>query len=71
MRLFVRETCGFTTSSAVNTEVFTRACWCGGARWRGQAAMRISVSSWATSDEDVDVSLESILRIAEDARPRN
>src|SRR5208283_1741056 len=27
-------------------------CWCGGSTWRGRAAMRISVSSWATTDED-------------------
>jgi glutamate/tyrosine decarboxylase-like PLP-dependent enzyme len=45
-------------------------CWCGGTQWQGQAAMRISVSSWATTDEDVDLSLEAILRIAEAARPR-
>ncbi len=36
-------------------------CWCGGTTWRGRAAMRISVSSWATSDEDVERSLEAIL----------
>ena len=29
-------------------------CWCGGTRWHGQAAMRISVSSWATTDDDVE-----------------
>ena len=29
-------------------------CWCGGTIWQGQAAMRISVSSWATTHEDVD-----------------
>ena len=39
-------------------------CWCGGTEWRGQAAMRISVSSWATTEEDVDRSLAAILRIA-------
>jgi glutamate/tyrosine decarboxylase-like PLP-dependent enzyme len=39
-------------------------CWCGGTEWRGQAAMRISVSSWATTVEDVDRSLTAILRIA-------
>ena len=41
-------------------------CWCGGTRWRGRAAMRISVSSWATTDEDVERSLGAILRIAGD-----
>lgn len=40
-------------------------CWCGGASWRGHAVMRISVCSWATTDEDVERSLTAILRAAE------
>jgi glutamate/tyrosine decarboxylase-like PLP-dependent enzyme len=40
------------------------ACWCGGTVWHGRAAMRISVSSWATTDADVDRSLEAMVRIA-------
>ncbi len=43
-----------------------RTCWCGGTRWQGRGAMRIAVSSWATTEEDVDRSLEAILRIAAD-----
>jgi glutamate/tyrosine decarboxylase-like PLP-dependent enzyme len=39
-------------------------CWCGGTRWQSHVAMRISVSSWATTEEDVDSSLEAILGIA-------
>jgi len=39
-------------------------CWCGGTEWQGRTAMRISVSSWATSDADVERCLEAILRIA-------
>jgi glutamate/tyrosine decarboxylase-like PLP-dependent enzyme len=39
-------------------------CWCGGTVWQGQTAMRISVSSWATTDEDVEISLEAMVRIA-------
>lgn len=39
-------------------------CWCGGTVWRGRAAMRISVSSWATTEGDVEQSLSAILRIA-------
>jgi glutamate/tyrosine decarboxylase-like PLP-dependent enzyme len=39
-------------------------CWCGGTVWQGRAAMRVSVSSYATSDEDVERSLEAILRAA-------
>lgn len=43
-------------------------CWCGGTRWRGRAAMRISVSSWATTDDDVEQSLAAIIRVAEAVR---
>ena len=39
-------------------------CWCGGTVWHGRAAMRISVSSWATTDADIEQSLEAIVRIA-------
>jgi glutamate/tyrosine decarboxylase-like PLP-dependent enzyme len=43
-------------------------CWCGGTRWRGRSAMRISVSSWATTSEDIDRSLAAILRVAARAK---
>ena len=39
-------------------------CWCGGSFWQGKAAMRISVSSWATTEEDVERSLAAIVRVA-------
>lgn len=39
-------------------------CWCGGTEWQGRVAMRISVSSWATTAEDVEASLAAIRRIA-------
>jgi glutamate/tyrosine decarboxylase-like PLP-dependent enzyme len=39
-------------------------CWCGGTQWQGHAAMRISVSCWATTDRDVERSVEAIIRIA-------
>ena len=41
-------------------------CWCSGTTWSGRSAMRISVSSWATTEEDVDKSLEAIRRVAKD-----
>jgi glutamate/tyrosine decarboxylase-like PLP-dependent enzyme len=43
-------------------------CWCGPTDWHGRAAMRISVSSWLTRDEDVDRSVVAILRAARKAR---
>ncbi len=39
-------------------------CWCGPTDWQGHTAMRISVSSWATSEEDVDASVAAILKAA-------
>jgi glutamate/tyrosine decarboxylase-like PLP-dependent enzyme len=39
-------------------------CWCGGTLWQGKTAMRVSVSSWATTDADVQLSLDAIVRIA-------
>jgi threonine aldolase len=39
-------------------------CWCGGTVWQGHTAMRISVSSWATTDEDVEKSLGAMLKVA-------
>src|SRR6266851_4252875 len=39
-------------------------CWCGGTTWQGHTAMRISVSSWATTDADVERSLEAMIRVA-------
>lgn len=43
---------------------FDGTCWCGGTVWQGQTAMRISVSSWATTEADVERSLEAMLSIA-------
>ena len=42
-------------------------CWCGETTWHGHIAMRISVSSWATTNEDVERSLDAILRIASES----
>jgi glutamate/tyrosine decarboxylase-like PLP-dependent enzyme len=39
-------------------------CWMGGTTWQGKAAMRISVSNWSTTAEDVDRSVAAILRAA-------
>lgn len=35
--------------------------WCGPTHWNGATAMRISTSSWATSDDDIEVAIEAIL----------
>ncbi|MGD0980227.1 MAG: pyridoxal-dependent decarboxylase [Solirubrobacteraceae bacterium] len=44
-------------------------CWLSGTTWHGMGAMRVSVSNWATTSEDVERSLEAILRVATDTQP--
>src|SRR5262245_41680224 len=39
-------------------------CFCGGTVWQGHTAMRISVSSWATTEADVDKSLAAMVQAA-------
>ncbi len=29
-------------------------CWCGGSKWNGQASIRISICSWATTEQDIE-----------------
>lgn len=55
-------------SDAVTRSVIDRlqaegTCFCSGTQWRGRAAMRISVSSWATTAADVERSLDAMERI--------
>jgi threonine aldolase len=57
-----------TTQRVVSKVQKDGTCWCGGTRWRGKSAMRISVCCWATTEEDVDVSLAAIVRIAREVR---
>ena len=64
---------GLTTPDA-EVDAFTRAvisavqadgtCWLGGTTWHGMAAIRISVSNWMTTESDIDVSANAIIRCA-------
>ncbi len=52
------------TRAAIGRLQAEGVCWCGGTEWQGRTAMRISVSSWATTEEDVEMSLAAMLRAA-------
>jgi len=57
----------FSDSDDVTRNVITRVqregtCWLGGTTWQGNAAMRISVSNWSTTAEDVEKSCAAIVR---------
>ncbi len=41
-------------------------CWLGGTVWHGMAAMRISVSNWATTEDDIERSAVAILKAAQE-----
>lgn len=64
----------FSDPSGQNSDEFTAevirrvqedgTCWLGGTTWHGMHAMRISISNWSTTEEDIDISAEAILRCA-------
>jgi glutamate/tyrosine decarboxylase-like PLP-dependent enzyme len=53
-----------TTERVIAALQHDGTCWCGGTVWQGETAMRISVSSWATTGDDVEKSLAAMLRAA-------
>ncbi len=56
--------------SDVKTELLIKSvqesgvCWLGGAKWDGKSVMRISVSSYKTTYDDIEFSANEILRFA-------
>lgn len=53
-----------TTNRVIQAIQADGTCWCGGTVWHGHTAMRISVSSWATTAQDVEVCLQRMLELA-------
>jgi glutamate/tyrosine decarboxylase-like PLP-dependent enzyme len=53
-----------TTREVVRRVQADGTCWLGGTDWQGRAAMRISVSSFRTTAEDVERSAAAILTAA-------
>jgi hypothetical protein len=52
------------TSAVVAAVQEEGTCWCGPTTWRGRAAMRVSVSGWNTTAEDIDRSVAAVLACA-------
>jgi glutamate/tyrosine decarboxylase-like PLP-dependent enzyme len=50
-----------TTEAVIAAVQRSGVCWMGGTTWRGERLMRISVSSWRTTEADVDQALDAIL----------
>ena len=51
------------TSAVIDGVQHDGTCWCGPTGWQGQPAMRIAVSNWSTTAEDIDRSADAILAI--------
>ncbi|HEX2831637.1 MAG TPA: aminotransferase class V-fold PLP-dependent enzyme [Thermoanaerobaculia bacterium] len=44
-------------------------CWLGGTTWHGMAAMRVSISNWSTTADDIARSAAAIARVAAELAP--
>jgi glutamate/tyrosine decarboxylase-like PLP-dependent enzyme len=53
-----------TTRRVIEALQADGTCYCAGTEWQERTAMRISVSSWATTEADVEKSLAAMLRVA-------
>ena len=51
-----------TTRQVIAAVQAEGTCWAGGAFWQGKQAMRISVSNWSTTEEDIDRSAAAMLK---------
>ena len=53
---------GDRTAAVIGRVQDEGVCWLGGTTWDGHDAMRVSVSSWRTAEDDIDRSADSIIR---------
>jgi glutamate/tyrosine decarboxylase-like PLP-dependent enzyme len=63
-QVLVRFGSGEQTRAAIARVQEDGTCWLGGTEWGGEHAMRISVSNWRTTEEDVARSAAAILAAA-------
>jgi glutamate/tyrosine decarboxylase-like PLP-dependent enzyme len=63
-QVLVRFADGERTREVIRQVQEDGTCWLGGTEWGGEHAMRISVSNWRTTREDVGRSTEAILSAA-------
>ncbi len=45
--------------------------WLSGTTWHGTAAIRVSVSNWATGPDEAEIAVAAIVRAADRARARS
>ena len=52
------------TSAVIAAVQEEGTCWCGPTVWQGRAAMRVSVSAWNTTEQDIDRSVAAVTACA-------
>jgi glutamate/tyrosine decarboxylase-like PLP-dependent enzyme len=52
------------TSAVIAAVQEEGTCWCGPTVWHGRAAMRVSVSGWNTTEQDIDRSVAAVAACA-------
>ena len=53
------------TESVLNNIQNLRDCWLGGSVWLGKKVMRVSICSWATTEKDISISVNSFKKALE------
>jgi glutamate/tyrosine decarboxylase-like PLP-dependent enzyme len=57
------------TDDVVRRVLADGEAWMSGSRWHGRSVLRIAVSNWSTTEQDVERSLAAVRRAAEAAPP--
>jgi glutamate/tyrosine decarboxylase-like PLP-dependent enzyme len=63
-QVLVRASSDDLTLALVDAVQEDGTCWCGPTNWKGRPAMRISISGWATTDDDIERSARAIIAAA-------
>ncbi len=54
-----------STADAIARVQREGTCWLGGTTWQGEAAIRLSVSNWSTTEEDIGRSTAAVIKAIE------
>jgi glutamate/tyrosine decarboxylase-like PLP-dependent enzyme len=48
------------TDAVISAVQSDGTCWCGPTTWQGRRAMRVSISGWSTTEDDIDRSIAAV-----------
>jgi hypothetical protein len=57
------------TNATIDRIVQDGTCWLSGSTFKGRGVLRVSISGWSTTPEDIDRSADAIIRAAETGIP--